>query len=54
MNHRNNFTNELRAGNDSILKFTDSGDVANFFDTWDEEVQLFIMDLRNYLVKTTK
>ena len=54
MNHRNNFTNELRAGNDSILKFTDSGDVANFFDTWDEEVQLFIMDLRNYLFKTTK
>jgi GR25 family glycosyltransferase involved in LPS biosynthesis len=49
MNHRSNFTNELRAGNDSVLKFTDSGEVANFFDTWDEEHQLFIMDLRRYL-----
>jgi len=50
INHKTNFTYHLRCDSKSTLKFTDSGEVANFFDTWDSDTQLFIMDLRNYLL----
>ena len=55
INHRNNLTNELRANDNAVLKFsaqTDKeGQYANFFDTWDLETQMFIIELRDYLLK---
>ena len=54
MNHKTNITNEIRK-NDSLLKYSDknenNGNVANFFDTWDIDTQMFIMDLKNFLNK---
>ena len=56
VNHKNNFTDSLRSDNSGVLKFSEQsgkeGEVANFFDTWDLETQMFIMDLRNYLQRT--
>ena len=53
INHRNNMSNELR-GDDNLLKFSENnekyGEVANFFDTWDIETQMFIIDLRKYIL----
>lgn len=53
INHRNNMSNELR-GDDSLLKFSESnskyGEVANFFDTWDMDTQMFIIQLRKYIL----
>jgi glycosyltransferase involved in cell wall biosynthesis len=50
MCHRTNITDGLR-NNGSTLKYTENNEVANFFDTWDEETQMFIMDLHHYLVR---
>ena len=54
VNHRSNFTENLRGDNSSLLKFSEtsgkSGEIANFFDTWDIETQIFIMELRKYLL----
>jgi hypothetical protein len=53
VNHKTNFTDSLRSDNTSELKYSKEsgkeGTVANFFDTWDDETQIFIMDLRRYL-----
>ena len=53
INHRNNMTNELR-GDDSLLKYAENnskhGQVANFFDTWDTDTQMFIIQLRKYIL----
>ena len=55
INHKTNMTEHLRSDNTFLLKYSDlsekEGQVANFFDTWDFDTQLFIMDLRNYLSK---
>jgi glycosyltransferase involved in cell wall biosynthesis len=55
INHKNNFTDNLRADNSGLLKYSEQsgreGELANFFDTWDEETQIFIIDLSNYLKK---
>jgi GR25 family glycosyltransferase involved in LPS biosynthesis len=55
INHKNNLTENLRTDNSGLLKFSDKtdkeGEVANFFDTWDLETQLFIIDLQKYLLK---
>ncbi len=55
MNHKDNITAHLRTDNTGLLKYSDKtekeGEIANFFDTWDLETQLFIMDLRKYLSK---
>jgi len=55
VNHKNNFTDSLRSDNSGILKYSEAsgkeGEVANFFDTWDFETQMFIMDLSKYLKK---
>ena len=55
INHKNNFTNELRSDNTSALKFSElsgkEGEIANFFDTWDDETQMFIIEMRNYLLR---
>jgi GR25 family glycosyltransferase involved in LPS biosynthesis len=55
VNHKNNFTDSLRSDNSGILKYSEKsgkeGEIANFFDTWDFETQMFIMDLRRYLEK---
>jgi hypothetical protein len=55
INHKMNYTSELRADNNSLLKYSEKsgkyGEIANFFDTWDIETQMFIIELRNYLVK---
>ena len=59
--YRNSSKNEEQSkeknnnSQDSILKFSTTtekeGNIANFYDTWDEETQLFILDLKNYLLK---
>ena len=53
INHRNNMTNELR-GDDNLLKFSENnskfGEVANFYDTWDIDTQMFIIQLRKYIL----
>ena len=53
INHRNNITNELR-GDDNLLKFSENnskfGEVANFYDTWDIDTQMFIIQLRKYIL----
>ena len=55
INHKNNFTEHLRSDNSGILKFSDKsgkeGEIANFFDTWDLDTKLFIIDLSKYLSK---
>jgi hypothetical protein len=55
VNHRDNFTNELRTDNSGLLRYSDQtdkeGEYANFFDSWDLETQFFVMELRNYLLK---
>ena len=55
INHKTNFTNSLRSDNTGELKYSKEsgkeGSVANFFDTWDDETQIFIMDLGRYLRK---
>lgn len=55
INHKSNFTEHLRSDNTGILKFSEKtdkeGEIANFYDTWDLETQIFIIDLRNYLLK---
>jgi len=55
VNHRNNLTENLRTDNSGILKLSDKtdkeGEHANFFDTWDLDTQMFIMDLKKYLEK---
>ena len=55
INHKMNFTDGLRADSSGQLKYSKEsgkeGEVANFFDTWDLDTQLFIMELRSYLLK---
>jgi hypothetical protein len=55
INHRTNFTSEFRSDGAGILKYSKEsgkeGEYANFFDTWDLDTQMFIMDLRKYLIK---
>ena len=55
INHKNNFTDSLRSDNTGTLKFSDKtdkeGQIANFFDTWDDDTQLFMIDLKKYLEK---
>jgi hypothetical protein len=50
INHKTNFSEELRCGENSLLKNKKTGEVANYFDTWDDDTQLFILDLRRYLL----
>ena len=54
INHRNNMSQSLR-GDDNLLKFTENtqryGETANFFDTWDLETQLFMIDMRKFLTQ---
>ena len=68
INHRNNFTEDLRqptvssndtndttdtantnSKNKGVLK-NKNGEVANFMDTWDVDTQMFIINLRKFLV----
>jgi hypothetical protein len=55
INHKSNITEHLRSENSGLLKFSNlsekEGQIANFFDTWDLDTQMFIIDLRNYLIK---
>jgi GR25 family glycosyltransferase involved in LPS biosynthesis len=51
INHRNNFTDNLRSNTDKLLKFSSNDEVANYFDTWDSDTQDFINELRDYLLK---
>jgi hypothetical protein len=55
VNHKNNFTDSLRSDNSGVLKYSEKsgkeGEIANFFDTWDLDTQMFIIYLRNYLLK---
>ncbi len=57
INHKTNFTDSLRANNGGVLQFTEqsgkAGSSANFFDTWDLETQMFIIDLQHYIRKET-
>jgi len=53
VNHKSNFTDILRSDNSGVLKYSEAsgkeGEIANFFDTWDLDTQMFIMDLSKYL-----
>jgi len=55
INHKDNITSHLRTDNSGILKYSHQsdkeGEIANFFDTWDLDTQLFIIDLQKYLLK---
>jgi hypothetical protein len=55
INHKTNLTESLRTENSGLLKYSDKtdkeGEVANFFDTWDLDTQVFIMELKKYLLK---
>jgi glycosyltransferase involved in cell wall biosynthesis len=55
INHKSNFTDHLRGTNQGVLRYSNvsgkEGETANFFDTWDYETQIFIMELRNYIIK---
>ena len=46
--HTHNYTS-FRKVSKNILKFRDTNKDVNFYDIWDEEVQFFMSDLRNYL-----
>ncbi len=54
INHRSNMSNELR-GDDNLLKFAENtekfGEIANFFDSWDLDTQLFMIEMRKYITK---
>ena len=47
--HKDNYTT-LRSIDRNVLKFKDTNKDANYYDLWDEETQMFIDDLRKYLV----
>ncbi len=57
--HKKNFTNEIREGMEErgLLRYSEKardgkeGEVANFLDTFPEERQLFMLDLRDNLMK---
>ena len=61
--HKRNFTNQIRDGVEEnqgergLLRFSDKaqngkeGEVANFLDTFSVERQLFILDLRDEIMK---
>ena len=53
INHKDNITSHLRTDNSGLLKYSNQsgkeGEIANFFDTWDLETQIFIMDLQKYI-----
>jgi glycosyltransferase involved in cell wall biosynthesis len=55
VNHKSNFTDHLRSDNKGVLKYSDlsgkEGETANFFDSWDLDTQMFIMELQNYIQK---
>jgi GR25 family glycosyltransferase involved in LPS biosynthesis len=55
VNHKNNITSHLRTDNTGLLKYSyrsdKEGEIANFFDTWDLETQLFIIDLQKYITQ---
>jgi len=48
--HDSNYTTGRKI-NKNILKFKDSDNDANFYDTWDEDTRDFVDELRNYLKK---
>jgi hypothetical protein len=54
INHKNNFTDSLRSDNSGILKYSENseknGEIANFFDTWDLDTQIFMIDLSRYIL----
>ena len=55
INHKNNFTSELRSDVGGLLKYTNKSnksdnDIANFYDSWDDETQLFMIDLQQFLL----
>jgi hypothetical protein len=57
--HKKNFTNEIREGMEErgVLRYSEKakdgkeGEIANFLDTFPEERQLFMLDLRDNLMK---
>ena len=51
MNHKGNFTGSLRSITDNQTKSTDTGEIVNFYDTWDVETQMFMCQLSKLLKK---
>ena len=55
INHKTNFTDTMRSDESKLLKFSEyhekAGSIANYFDTFDEDTQMFIIDLVNYINK---
>ncbi len=58
--HKNNFTNQIRDGMEKtgLLRFSDksdkNGQIANFLDTFNDDRQLFLLDLRDELIQIYK
>ena len=51
INHKNNFTAGLRSVTQNKIKNSSDNENANFFDTWDVETQMFMLDMKKYLTK---
>ena len=45
INHKSNFTGRLRKNDENILKKKGSNQEANFYNTWDDETQMFVDSL---------
>jgi hypothetical protein len=51
VNHSGNYTGGLRKIDKNVLRSKGSNDEANFYDTWDEDTQMFIDSLSSFLKK---
>jgi len=51
VNHSGNYTGGLRKIDKNVLRSKGSNNEANFYDTWDEDTQMFIDSLSSFLKK---
>jgi hypothetical protein len=47
INHANNYTGKLRQIEDNVLKRKYTNEEISFYDTWDDETQMFIDSLKS-------
>ena len=52
INHKNNFTSSLRNINNNNQLKNNNNEITNFFDTWDLETQMFMLDMKQYILKS--
>ena len=51
INHRDNYTGRLRKIDENVLRARGTNKTANYYNTWDEETQMFIDSLKALLMK---